>query len=407
MKIGIVASLFPPYAVGGAEISAYYLSMGLAKAGHDVLVITPNFGKRTSIEERGRLKIYRFAFPDILKDQLSSKIMSNPLIYLLFAKNIRSAVKRFKLDILHAQNSPIFIPTHLAGKSVKRIATLRDYTSYCDSGFCSLYGNYKKNCSFFTYIKCKYRWHPSLLRAFHYKYDYINLKWKQRVLKSMNGIISVSNAVRDIYKEIGIESTPIHTVTPILDVKKTKSQIRRELGLLGKVVFYAGKLSIGKGSNRFLEMAKSMKNVNFIVVGTGPLKEDFVSASKNYENINYMGKIPHERVLDLYKAADVVCSTSVWPEPLSRVPIEALNIGTPCIATDVGGTNEIIEDGISGFLIPPNNTQVLMDKVNTILTDKKLSRKLSINGKNKINRDFDMKKIINEHIKFYKKVIES
>ncbi|MFC2143822.1 glycosyltransferase family 4 protein, partial [Candidatus Aenigmatarchaeota archaeon] len=352
-------------------------------------------------------KIWGFGFPGILKDQLSNKLMSNPLVYFHFASKIKSDVKEFNPDIIHAQNSPSFIPTFLGGKKVKKVATLRDYTSYCDSGFCSLYGDYKKNCSFFTYLKCKYRWHPSILRAFHYKYDYINLRWKQKALKNMNGVISVSKAVRDIYKGIGIESTPIHTVTPKLEVRKSKKEIRGKLGLDGKTVFYVGKLSIGKGSNHFLEMAKSMNKVNFIVVGTGPLKEDFVSASRNYENINYMGRIPHESVLELYKASDVVCSTSVWPEPLGRVPIEALSMGTPCVATDVGGTSEIIEDGVSGLLIPPNNTRALMDKVNTVLSDKKLSQKLSINGKNKIEKDFNTKKIINEHIKFYERVIES
>ena len=405
MRIAIVASIFPPYALGGAEISAYYLSEGLAKAGHDVLVITPNFGRKTAIEEEGGLKIYRFGFPGILKEQLSNKIMSNPLVYLYFAKNIKSSVKEFKPDIIHAQNSPAFIPTYLGGKGIKKVATLRDYSTYCDSGFCSLYGNYKR-CSFFYYLKCKYRWNPSIIRSFHYPYDYINLRWKQDVLKKMDGVISVSKAVRDIYMGIGINSIPIHTVTPKLEVKKSKSEIRKELGLTGKVVSYAGKLSIGKGANCFLEMVKLLKDITFIVAGTGPLKNDFINASKEYGNLKYLGRVPHEKVLEVYKASDAVCSTSVWPEPLSRVPIEAMSIGTPCVATDVGGTSEIIDDGINGFLVPPRNVKELVNKVDILLYDKRLWYKFSKNSKKKIENEFNPNKIINEHIIFYNKLLK-
>lgn len=406
MRIGIVASIFPPYAVGGAEISAYYLSEGLAKKGHDVLVITPNFGRKTVLEENGKLKIYRFGFPGILKEQLSSKIMSNPLVYYGFARKIKSSIKWFNPDILHAQNSLAFVPTYIGGKGVKKIATLRDYSTYCDSGFCSLYGTYKK-CSFFEYMKCKYRWNTSLLRAFHYPYDYINLKWKQKALKEMDGIISVSKAVRDIYKGIGIESEPIHTVTPRLEVKKTKSDIRKEIGVSGKIVSYAGKLSIGKGTNYFLDMVKILKDVNFLVAGTGPLKEDFIKASNEYENLIYFGRISHEKVLEMYKASDIVCSTSVWPEPLSRVPIEAISVGTPCIATDVGGTSEIIDDGINGFLIPPNSVDDLVKRVNILLSNKKLRQKFVKKGKLKIEKEFSSKEITKKHIDFYYKVLNN
>lgn len=405
MKIGIVASIFPPYAVGGAEISSYYLSEGLAKAGHDVLVITPNFGRKTDIEERSKLRIYRFGFPGILKEQLSNKMMSNPLVYLYFAKNIKTSMKEFKPDIIHAQNSPAFIPTYIGGKGIKKVATLRDYSTYCDSGFCSLYGNYKK-CSFFYYLKCKYRWNPSTIRSFHYPYDYINLRWKQNILKKMDGVISVSKAVRDIYMGIGINSIPIHTVTPKIKVKKSKSEIRKELGLTGKIVSYAGKISVGKGADYFLEMVKFLKDVTFIVAGTGPLKNDFINASKDYENLKYLGRIPHEKVFEMYKASDVVCSTSVWPEPLSRVPIEAMSIGTPCVATSVGGTSEIIDDGINGFLVPPRNTKELVNKVKNILYDKKLRDMFSKNGIKKIENEFRSDKIVNEHINFYNEVLE-
>lgn len=421
MRIGIVASNFPPYSVGGAEISAYYLSKGLAKAGHDVMVITPSFNEKGSKEEKGGFKIYRFGIPSKqVRDSLEkiSKAgsprfpftsMSNPRLHSYFKGAIKSVANQFKPDILHVQNSHVFIPTHNSVKDVKKIATLRDYTTYCDSGDCSMKREYKK-CSLPEYLLCKWRWdklnsrNPNSLKHF---YNYIILKTKQNVLRKMNGVISVSGFVRDVYKKIGIESIVIHNIAPEEKVGKSVSKIKKELGVSGKIVSYVGKISIGKGANQILEMVKILKDVNFVVAGTGPLEKDFEKASKEYKNLIYRKHVPHDQAMEIYKASDVVCSTSVWPEPLSRVIIEALSLGTPCVATDVGGTSEIIDDGINGFLVEPENVNELVEKVKLLLSDKKLGKKFARNGKKKIESDFSSSYVTNKHIAFYKKIMGS
>ncbi|MCK4497086.1 MAG: glycosyltransferase family 4 protein [Candidatus Aenigmarchaeota archaeon] len=421
MKIGIVASLFPPYSVGGAEISAYYLSKGLAKAGHDVLVITPSFDKKDFQEEKYDFKIYRFGIGskqirDSLKKITKERSprfpftsMSHPVLHSYFKEAIKSIAKEFKPDILHTQHSQAFIPTYNSVKNVKKVATLRDYTTYCDSGFCSLNREYKK-CSFFEYLLCKRRWDKLNSRSpklYKHLYNYRILKKKQNVLRKMNGVISVSGFVRDVYKKIGVESTVIHNIAPEEKVVKSVSKIKKELGVSGKIVSYVGKISIGKGANQFLDMVRILKDegVNFIVAGTGPLEKDFDRASKEYENLIYRRHVPHEKALEIYKASDIVCSTSVWPEPLSRVIIEALSLGTPCVATNVGGTEEIIEDCFNGFLVSPENVEELVDKVNILLSNKKLRERFAKNGKIKIRKEFSTDKITNEHINFYKRVL--
>ena len=154
-------------------------------------------------------------------------------------------------------------------------------------------------------------------------------------------------------------------------------------------------------------MAKSISDVNFVVAGSGPLKEDFVSASKEHENIKYLGRVPYDKVLKRYQASDVICSTSIWPEPLSRVPIEALSLGIPCVATNVGGTAEIIDNDVNGFLVSPGNVAELKEKVEILLSDKKIRERFIRNGKEKIRKEFSLNKITDKHISFYKKVMGS
>ncbi|UCD07051.1 MAG: glycosyltransferase family 4 protein [Candidatus Aenigmatarchaeota archaeon] len=427
MKIGIVTSLFYPYSVGGAETSAYYLSRGLAKAGHDVLLITPHLGGNYPSYEKDGFKIYRFNIGRV--SRFLHKIRSrsrfrfpfttafDPFFHYHFKRNIKLIVKCFKPDILHVQHSPALIPTYKAAKGVKMVATLRDYTTYCDSGYCSLAREYKK-CSLSTYLNCKHKWDKQysehsrfdvLFKFFKsllvYRLAYHNLKFKQMVLRKMNGVINVSGFVRDVYKKIGVEGVVIHNIAPGEKVEKPVSKIKKELGVSGKIVSYVGKISIGKGANQILEMIKILNDVNFVVAGTGPLDKDFERASKEYENLIYRRHVPHDQAMEIYKASDVVCSTSVWPEPLSRVIIEALSVGTPCIATNVGGSGEIIDDGINGFLIEPENVNELVGKVKVLLSDKKMRGKFAKNGKLKIKEDFSSDKIINKHVAFYKRVV--
>ncbi len=419
MKIVIVASSFPPISVGGAEISAYYLSKGLAKAGHDVVVITPSFKDIREDVKKDGFEIHRFGIPNkkvrdylkkITKDgspRFPFTSWSHPVFLSYFKDAIKSVANEFKPDILHVQHSHALIPAYNSVEDIKKVATLRDYTTYCDSGDCSMKREYKK-CSLPKYLLCKRRWDKLNSRSpklYKHLYNYRILKKKQNILRKMNGVISVSGFVRNVYKKIGVESVVIHNIAPGEKVEKPVSKIKKELGVSGKIVSYVGKISIGKGANQILEMIKILNDVNFVVAGTGPLDKNFERASKEYENLIYRRHVPHDQAMEIYKASDVVCSTSVWPEPLSRVIIEALSVGTPCIATDVGGTGEIIEDGVNGFLVRPENVNELVDKVKVLLSDEKLRGKFAKNGKLKIKKEFSSDEIINKHVAFYKRVV--
>ena len=78
---------------------------------------------------------------------------------------------------------------------------------------------------------------------------------------------------------------------------------------------------------------------------------------------------PQSTLFALYGAAEVVVVSSVWPEPLSRVLIEAMDFGRAVVATRVGGSPELVRDDVTGLLVEPRDPEALARAVVALLRD--------------------------------------
>ena len=120
MRICLVNEYFPPFAPGGAEWSMDALARALAGRGHEVVVVTPNYGAAAR-EERDGVRIVRFPFPRRLlpgRTPLSAKWLANPLFYLYAAWAVRRAARRERVELIHVQNKHMLIPGTMAARSL-------------------------------------------------------------------------------------------------------------------------------------------------------------------------------------------------------------------------------------------------------------------------------------------------
>jgi glycosyltransferase involved in cell wall biosynthesis len=86
-------------------------------------------------------------------------------------------------------------------------------------------------------------------------------------------------------------------------------------------------------------------------------------------DVHAVDSLTHDLLFPLYREADVVVVPSIWPEPLSRVIVEAMWLGRPVVATAVGGSPEAVEDGVSGLLVPRGDAPALAAAISTLLRD--------------------------------------
>ena len=90
-------------------------------------------------------------------------------------------------------------------------------------------------------------------------------------------------------------------------------------------------------------------------------------------------------------ASDVLVHTSITPEPLGRVILEGMALGKPTIATNHGGPTEIIEHGISGFLVEPGDPQALADCMSEVLESPRLRARVGNAAQERIRLLFDVR----------------
>ena len=124
------------------------------------------------------------------------------------------------------------------------------------------------------------------------------------------------------------------------------------------------------------------------------------------KNITIIPTVSHA---DLFKAihqSDLFVMSSV-SEGFPMAPAEAMVLGVPVVATKVGGIPELIEDGVSGVLVPAKNAKMLADAIKTVLLDNNLRDSLSLHGQKRIKDNFSPAIICQKLLDYYDKVLKS
>lgn len=191
-------------------------------------------------------------------------------------------------------------------------------------------------------------------------------------------VIAVSQTVKKAITVFPPEKiTVIHNGIDIDKFSAAKPGIlHAELGIGAetKIVGMVGRVNPSKGHETFLrsipEIQAQCSNTVFVVVGGGAYIAELKSLNADVRFLGPRGNIPA-----IMKDLDVFVLASL-NEPFGLVTVEAMAAGTPVVATNTGGTAEIITDGETGLLIPPQDPARLAQAVIRVLTDDKLAGKL-------------------------------
>ena len=226
---------------------------------------------------------------------------------------------------------------------------------------------------------------------------------------SANLYIAVSNFVgRRLVSVNCVPSTKVKVVYNGVDITKYRplknNFLYKELGIspASKIVFCAARANYYKGIHVLIKAAKQIihkgySDIYFVYCGDGPDLEKFrkkASLLGLRERFLFLGK--RQDIPDLLKSSDIVVVPSIWEEAFGLTVIEGMACGKPVIATNVGGIPEIVEHGINGILIKPNNSCELAKAICKLLNNQKKRESIGINARQYVIKNFNINKSIHQ-----------
>ena len=186
----------------------------------------------------------------------------------------------------------------------------------------------------------------------------------------------------------------VYNVPPIEAARAGKVRDRWRIPKEAPLVLYVGKQSFGKGTDVLLEAARrvhaSEPTARFLLAG----RQDPLVPLPDDERIVATGALPHEDVLPLYAAADVVVLPAVWKEPFPRSLLEAMAAGKPVVATRSGGIPELVVHEETGLLVAAKQPEAFAEAVVHLIRDRDLAHRMGADGKRRLRQVFDPQRLV-------------
>ncbi|WP_282121842.1 glycosyltransferase family 4 protein [Algibacter mikhailovii] len=132
------------------------------------------------------------------------------------------------------------------------------------------------------------------------------------------------------------------------------------------------------------------------------VKKEFTT--KALSQVDFLGKIDYSEVKKHIKNAHV-CVFPSFAETLGMVTIESMALQKPVVNTSIGWAQELIDDGINGFLVHPSEISKYAEKISCILSDDALRLNLGLEARKKVEKNFDINIIVDTNINFYQTLV--
>jgi glycosyltransferase involved in cell wall biosynthesis len=194
-------------------------------------------------------------------------------------------------------------------------------------------------------------------------------------------LVVPSDALRQLALGWGIPEQRITLVpNPVSapDELAPREELRRRHGLDGPTLVFAGRLAPQKALDVALDALVRAPSVSLVIAGDGP-EESHLRAHAAKLGLDgrarFLGPQPRSVVFELLRAADAALLTSNW-ENFPHMVVEALAVGTPVLATAVGGVSEIVRDGENGLLVPAGDAEAVAGAIERYFEDAGLRERL-------------------------------
>ncbi len=242
-------------------------------------------------------------------------------------------------------------------------------------------------------------------------------------------IAQCPNEMHELVALYDADPAKIEVIPSAVDVETfrpvPRERARAELGIASGewVAAYVGRMLPRKGIDNVIQaFARLARRVDvpmrLLIVGGetadgDPMRTpeirrlaDMATVLRIRPLVTFTGKRPQEMLKYYYSAADVAVTTP-WYEPFGLTPLEAMASGTPVIGSEVGGIKFTVAEGETGFLVPPKDPEALADRMQRLLLDRALGRRMGRAARARVVRLFTWQKVGERTAELYEAVLRA
>ena len=394
-KVLVIGSVYPRFHED-AEVPWLRTSIAhLKKAGLDIQVLAPAYKGLKSHEIDG-VKVNRFRYAPASWEFLTheegapSKMANKPWLQLLAIPYIISGFfkcikicRKFKPDVIHAHWPFPHAYIALGAAKLFKIPLVLNFHG-----------------AELLLIRKK-KWVKPLLK--------FAISQAQAVFANSSFTASKIKALRNVDVEWSPYGTTLETGTRNAEPHPVQGKFK---------ILFVGRHIERKGIRYLIEAAKYLPRDQFEIriVGVGDLTEELKklaseSATPNSAEIIFTGKLSPEALANEYKTANVFTLPAIVDskgdtEGLGVVLIEAMELGLPIVASNVGGIPDVVIDGVSGILVPEKDPEALANAYKRLAAEPELVKHLLAGSQKRIAECFTWDGIIERQIAVYNKVLK-
>ena len=387
-RILMLAWEFPPLVVGGLARAVFDLSKHLVAHGHEIHVVTTEVPGSPAYEFMDGIHVHRM---HVLRTnnliEFLDWVYQMNTVFTDYVLRLQSFGKQF--DVIHDHDLLVYYAARELKYSLKipLVATIH----------ATEHGrNHGKISSPIQNRIAELEW---------------NLTYEAAHVISCSS--AMENEVKHIFQLPPDKVSMIHNgvdLPQISDAQINWSQRERYAYPGEKIVFYVGRLVYEKGIHVLIEampqILQSYPNCKLIIAGAGSMKDDLQRrAAYLGHKVLFVGFVDDETRNFLLKVADVCVFPSLY-EPFGIVALEAMNIGTPVVVSDVGGLAEIIEHGKDGYKALPGHIDSLSWHIADLLHHPQKAKAMAKLAKEKTIHQYNWKQIAKRTVDVYQIAIK-
>lgn len=382
MRILELTDFYPPF-IGGLERHVQMLSRDLVMGGHEVAVATmelPDTAPRENDEgvEVHRMRGWQRALTPLY--QRSDRPFHPPAPDPGIVRQLRGLLRTFRPDVVHAHSWLLYSMLPLAGSGGPAlVVTAHDYGFICAKKTMMHGGTLCVGPALLKCLRCAPEHYGALKGVALTAGLVANAPLHRRVDRWLAVSEFVATTLGGLRDRSGSGPEVVHAYVPdgLADISARQPRPRFLPEDDGYLLF-VGALGSHKGVHVLLEAYERLgRPVPLVMLGT-PHAD---TPTRLPGGVTIVRDAPHLQVLAAMAGAAVVVAPSLWPDPLPMTVSEAQLVGTPIVASAVGGISEMVRHGDTGLLVAPGNVQELADALGEMLADPARRRSMGERGR--------------------------